>query len=367
MSVHKGLPEEGSPEDLRGVESSLGGPLEAAIFDLDGLLVDSEPLWHEAEVRVLRSYGVPLTPDMCRETKGRYVSEAVAHWYERYPWGSAGIDVVVAEILDVLDGLVAEKLELKPGASTAVEQCHERGLALAIASSAPERLIRDVIARFDLGSAFDVACSAEHEAAGKPDPAVFITTARRLGAARGRCLVLEDSPAGVLAAKAAGMICVAVPENRAGEPELDDPAFSVADVVISSLEQFDASVWARIRIAPSDTVIVTTAHRPPERAPITIRPGDRLRTGERDTEWPAFVFVSTEQGGGWVPERLLETSGPSVTPLVEYCTKELAVEPGEPLTVVDADLGSGWVLCEDEGGEKGWVPARNVDPVGAPT
>ena len=85
------------------------------LFDLDGLLVDSEPLWHEAEIRVLGGLGVPLTVEMCRETKGRYVSEAVRHWHDRYPWDSPGIDVVVGRILDILDELIATRLEQKPG------------------------------------------------------------------------------------------------------------------------------------------------------------------------------------------------------------------------------------------------------------
>jgi sugar-phosphatase len=180
--------------------------LQAALFDLDGLLVDSEPIWHEAEIAVLGAYGVPLTAAMCRQTKGRYVSEAVLHWHARYPWEPLDIDQVVSEILQAVDDLVAEKLELKPGAMHAIEQCREKGLRLAIASSAPDRIIRASIARFGLEETFEAACSAEHEAAGKPDPAVFFAAALQLNVDPARCLVLEDSQAGVRAAKSAGMV-----------------------------------------------------------------------------------------------------------------------------------------------------------------
>src|SRR5580698_7802088 len=98
----------------------MSSSLQAALFDLDGLLVDSEPLWHEAEIRVLRTHGVPLTVEMCRETKGRYVSEAVRHWHDRYPWEMPDIDLVVADILDTLEELIMKRLELKPGAEHAV-------------------------------------------------------------------------------------------------------------------------------------------------------------------------------------------------------------------------------------------------------
>ena len=173
-------------------------PLQAALFDLDGLLVDSEPLWHEAEILVLRTHGVPLTVEMCRETKGRYVSEAVRHWHDRYPWESPGIDEVVAHVLDVLEELIATRLELKPGVLHAIGECRDRGLRLAVASSAPLRIILSVLARFGLQDDFDSVSSAEHEAAGKPDPAVFLTAALlcrcRAGEMRGvRGLARRDS------------------------------------------------------------------------------------------------------------------------------------------------------------------------------
>jgi len=104
---------------------------------------------------VLRAHGVPLTVEMCRETKGRYVSEAVRHWHDRLPVGLAGIDEVVAHILDVLDELIATSLELKPGVLHAIGECRDRELRIAVASSAPLRIITSVLARFGLGGYFD--------------------------------------------------------------------------------------------------------------------------------------------------------------------------------------------------------------------
>jgi mannitol-1-/sugar-/sorbitol-6-/2-deoxyglucose-6-phosphatase len=354
------------------------GPLEAALFDLDGLLVDSEPLWHEAEVLVLNQYGVPLTPEMCRQTKGRYVTEAVLHWHARYPWDSPVIEEVVTEILDKLAFLVDTRLQLKAGALKAVEACAGRGLKLAVASSSPLRIIAAALARFDLQGQFEVVCSAENEKSGKPDPAVFFTAARLLGHVDpARCVVFEDSPAGIRAAKTAGMLCVAVPEERAGLPAAAMApvttavvrAATVADVVLSSLEELDDRAWRRLEIPAGAGVRVTAEHRGSKRTPIRVAPGDVLTLGERDDEWPAFVLVTKSDGSqGWVPSRILTRTGSrssdlfTARPQFTYDTTELDVDPGAELQVVEPDLGSGWLWCRSGSGTEGWVPLSCVEP-----
>jgi mannitol-1-/sugar-/sorbitol-6-/2-deoxyglucose-6-phosphatase len=358
-----------------GLDLGVEGGLQAAVFDLDGLLVDSEPIWHEAEIRVLGEYGVPLTAEMCRQTKGRYVSEAVMHWHARYPWEPLDIDKVVAEILEAVDELVTTSLELKPGALHAIAACRDRGLRLAIASSAPDRIIRASLARFALEETFERSCSAEHEAAGKPDPAVFTTAANLLNIDAGRCVVFEDSPAGVRAAKAAGMLCVEVPEERdaRGPQEPMPPAPAVAEVVLRSLEDLDDSVWATLQIGTGQTVRTVRPHRPPDRAPIVVVPGDALDVGDRDDQWPAFVLVTTATGAqGWVPLRhltragLLEEMRFTVRQGHRYDTTELEVDPGTDLVVKEPDLGSGWLWCVDESAHEGWLPVGCVQTV-APT
>ncbi|HMK98871.1 MAG TPA: hexitol phosphatase HxpB [Acidimicrobiales bacterium] len=217
---------------------------DAAIFDMDGLLVDSEPVWHEVEIEVFGRHGVPLTVQRCLETKGMFVGEAVDHWYARYPWRGASRRAVVAEVVDAMARRLAEEVELKAGAGHALAFCRRAGVRLALASSSPRRLIDVVVDRLGLASSFAVVHSAEDEVAGKPDPAVFLTTAGLLGVAPGACVVFEDSAAGVLAAKAAGMACVAVPEAPAGDHEPGVlAALEQADVVLGSLRDLDDEVW----------------------------------------------------------------------------------------------------------------------------
>jgi sugar-phosphatase len=218
-----------------------GAGFDASIFDMDGLLIDSEILWHEAEIEILGDLGVPLSRDGCRSTKGMFVGEVTEYWAARYPWAGPTPAEVAVTIVDRVIALLLSKGQLKPGAEHAIALCAERGLPLAVASSSQYRLIDTALEHFGLRHHFSVVHSAEDEEWGKPHPAVFLTAAAKLGAAPRRCLVWEDAPAGVLAAKAAVMACIAVPEHG----EEHQPAFGLADVVLGSLlemseERFDA-------------------------------------------------------------------------------------------------------------------------------
>jgi sugar-phosphatase len=211
----------------------------ASIFDMDGLLIDSEILWHEAEIDILGNLGVPLAAEECRSTKGMFVGEVTEHWFARYPWTGPTPAEVAVTIVDRVIALVMEKGDLKPGALHAIGLCTERGLPIAVASSSQYRLIDAALAHFDLRRYFSLVHSAEDEDYGKPHPAVFLTAAAKLGAAPTRCLVWEDAPAGVLAAKAASMACIAVPEPGEGH----HPAFGLADLVLDSLLEMDDARW----------------------------------------------------------------------------------------------------------------------------
>ncbi len=209
----------------------------AAIFDMDGLLIDSEVLWHEAEIEILGALGVPLAADGCRSTKGMFVGEVTAHWHRLYPWSGPTPDELAVTIVDRVIELILSKGQLKPGAERAIDLCAGRGLSLAVASSSEYRLIDAALDHFDLRGRFTLVHSAEDEAYGKPHPAVFLATAAELGASPRRCVVWEDAPAGVLAAKAAWMACIAVPEHGEGH----HPAFGLADLVVDSLLDVDGS------------------------------------------------------------------------------------------------------------------------------
>jgi len=215
----------------------------ASIFDMDGLLVDSEVLWHEAEVEILGGLGVPLERAGTRATKGMFVAEVVDHWHEQHPWEQSSRAEIVDAIVARVGELTLEKGRTLPGAIETVSAMAERG-SVALASSTPMRLILVVLGHIGLADAFEVICSAEDEDYGKPHPAVFLTAAATLGVDPRRCVVFEDSPAGVLAAKAARMSCVAVPEAA----ERSRPEMALADILLESLADLDpAQVDALVR------------------------------------------------------------------------------------------------------------------------
>ena len=209
-------------------------PARAAIFDMDGLLVDSEPLWHVAELEILGDLGVPLDRTGTRQTKGMFVAEVVDHWHEQFPWSAPARPEVVDQILDRVGELTIERGKILPGALDVVSAMAERG-PVALASSTPRRLIDVVLSHIGLSDAFAAICSAEDEDWGKPHPAVFLSAAAAVGVIPQRCVVFEDSPAGVLAAKAGRMVCVAVPEAS----ERDVPEMGIADIVLDSLVELD--------------------------------------------------------------------------------------------------------------------------------
>lgn len=108
----------------------------------------------------------------------------------------------------------------------------------------------------------------------------------------------------------------------------------------------------------SDRVVAIVAHAPPARAPLRVGVGDVVSVERRDSEWPAFGFVRTEAGEGWVPLRHLSAAAGTATVLTSYDTTELVVGEGEVLEVVARDDESGWLWCRDASGNEGWVPIR---------
>jgi mannitol-1-/sugar-/sorbitol-6-/2-deoxyglucose-6-phosphatase len=219
-----------------------GAGFVASVFDMDGLLIDSEPLWQVAEVEILGALGVPIDPHACRLTKGMFVNEVTAYWNERFPWRGPTTDEVAVQVVDRVCELVVERGVLQPGVHQTIELCRRRGLVLAIASSSEYRLIDLVLGHFDLADYFSELHSAEDEPYGKPHPGVYLGAAAKLGVDPTRCLAWEDAGAGVLAAKAARMVCVAVPEPA----ERPRPAFAIADAVLGSLAEVDDALYDRL-------------------------------------------------------------------------------------------------------------------------
>lgn len=223
---------------MRRNSESSSNNAKALILDLDGVVIDSEPLWREAGVEVFRSVGVPMTVGRITETMGMRIDEDVAYWYERYPWSGASLEDVAKRWIAGVTALVSQRGEAKPGLLKLLDAASSLGWQIAVASASPLAYVRAVTDQLDVTHYMDAIISAEHEEYGKPHPGVFLTAAREIGVAPQDCVVIEDSPNGVIAAKAARMRCIAMPDSiMAGRRE-----FCVADLQVGSLEEITLAV-----------------------------------------------------------------------------------------------------------------------------
>lgn len=207
--------------------------IRAAIFDMDGLLIDSEPLWDRAEHEVLSELGVDFTrrhelPD----TRGLRIDLVVDLWFGQQPWSGPDRAAVVERMIARVISLVDQTRPLLPGVREAVALCKAQGLKVGLASASPLYMLEKVLAMFDLREQFDALASADTLAYSKPHPQVYLNCAAALDVDPLCCVALEDSVNGMIASKAARMRSIVVP---APESQLD-PRFALADVKLPSLE-----------------------------------------------------------------------------------------------------------------------------------
>ena len=202
------------------------------MFDLDGVLVDSEQVWDAVRERLTLDWGGTYTVAAQRAMMGMSSTE-----WSRYMHDELGLAQSPSEIdAEVVRRMLAryrDELPLVPGAVGAVRRLHEAGLTLAVASSSNRPLIEAVLAAAGLDTLFSVVVSSEEVARGKPAPDVYLETAHRLGLDPSRCTAVEDSANGIRAAHAAGMRVLALPN-----PHYPPPPEAVA-LAAAVLERLD--------------------------------------------------------------------------------------------------------------------------------
>nr|WP_321274383.1 hexitol phosphatase HxpB [uncultured Vibrio sp.] len=204
--------------------------IKAVIFDMDGVLIDSEPLWQEAQMESLDSFGVCITRHDCEKmTMGKRVDEIAQIWCEAYSL-TVPMKELEVMILSKLCHRISTSGEAMTGVYEALDYFAKQGLQVALATSSNHVVINAVFERLQLWDKFSVVCSAEDEEYGKPHPDVYLTAARKLHMAVAECLVIEDSFTGLTAAKTANMTTYLV------SPNYEQHKFSIADGCYSDLE-----------------------------------------------------------------------------------------------------------------------------------
>jgi HAD superfamily hydrolase (TIGR01509 family) len=210
----------------------------AAIFDMDGLLIDSEPLWDEAELEVMASIGVDITRrNELPDTLGLRIDLVVDLWFSHQPWNGPSREEVTLRVIARAITLIEERRPLLPGVREAIAQCKALGLKVGLASASPLHMLERVLEMFELRAQFDAIASAEHLPYSKPHPQVYLDAAAKLGIDPLSCVTFEDSVNGMIATKAARMRSIVVPaeENRS------NPRWCLADVKLDSLLSLSAA------------------------------------------------------------------------------------------------------------------------------
>lgn len=216
----------------------------AIIFDMDGVLINSEPLWMQAEIEIFKTVGLQLTMQDCESTRGVRINNVVEYWYNRNPWTNKSMEQVTHEITNRLIELVYESGEALEGLYDCLNLISALEIPMGIATSSSEKIIEAVITKLDISKYFNAIHSADHEKYGKPHPAVYLHCADKLNFNPMHCIAIEDSVTGVIAAKAARMKVIAIPEPNA----FNDNRFAIADLKLNSLLHLNAKVINQMTI-----------------------------------------------------------------------------------------------------------------------
>lgn len=209
--------------------------LNTAIFDMDGLLIDSEPLWNQAAAEIFAHYGITLSATQYATTTGLRTKEFINHWFSFFKLPLADTGSVEDEIIDKVIELVIQKGKPMPGLAHIFNFFTDRNFKIGLATSSPAKLIDVVVDQLQIRNHLNAITSAALLPYGKPHPEVYLNCARELNAVATECVCFEDSFPGMIAVKAARMKCVVVPDHKISK----DLKWHAADLRISSLQNFN--------------------------------------------------------------------------------------------------------------------------------
>ena len=206
------------------------GRYRAVVFDMDGLLLDTETLWHSAEVELFARHGGEFTWDDKIAVIGTSYDFTAEYFSDRLGLPRERGPELVSQMISLMHDLVRRSVDARPGAVELVDRLRELRVPLGLASNSPRFLVDDALATAGMTDAFDAIVTSDDVELPKPAPDIYLLACERLGVAPADALALEDSASGVAAAKAAGVTCIAV-------PQFAETDVSAADRIVDSLEE----------------------------------------------------------------------------------------------------------------------------------
>lgn len=209
--------------------------LNTVIFDMDGLLVDSEPLWREAADEVLSYYGKKLSAEEYSTTVGLRTNEFVSWWLRDYKFEDTELQKAAEEIITSVTNKIKQNGKPLPGVDYILNYFNDRGFKIGLATSSPLSVVEAVLKLLKIKPYFKAITSASELRYGKPHPEVYLKCAEELNASPLECLCFEDSFNGMIAVKAARMKCIVVPEHHRQK----ENRWAAADLKLSSLQNFN--------------------------------------------------------------------------------------------------------------------------------
>ncbi len=207
---------------------------DTVIFDMDGLLVDSEPLWNDVAKDVLATYGIVLTEEQYHITTGLRTREFLQWWFSRHGIQETELATCEQRIIHTVMARVGQDAPVMPGVPYIFNFFKQRGFKIGIASTSPMELIELVTGIIGVKNLVQHITSAQHLQYAKPHPEVYLNCAKLLGSDPLQCICFEDSFNGMIAVKAARMKAVVVPHHSQQKQE----RWAAADLRLSSLVNF---------------------------------------------------------------------------------------------------------------------------------
>lgn len=209
--------------------------MQAVIFDMDGLLIDSEPFWKQAEYDVFSSVGVEVTAELATLTAAMTTREVTEFWFAKQPWQDASLEEVENRVVEQVKYLIETQGQAMHGVHNLLDSLQQAKVKIGLATNSPKDIIPSVLQRLNIADYFMAYSSADEVSQGKPAPDVYQLTLEKLGIEAHQCIAFEDSLGGIKAASAAGIKAIAVPHAN----EFDHEKFDLAAHKLKNLSEFN--------------------------------------------------------------------------------------------------------------------------------